>query len=216
VGFSVIAFPISKFSSYFFLAFASGLAIISLNEEGRIVHITFSKIKWILTILIMIGIITSYIRLNSEISYVKAIEYKNGRDYNHLVKELENVNSVLYPFDPSKQPIEYYRATGLYRLGKLNEALIHSIKSEKIAPNNPLVLHNTAAIYQSLKNYENAVIYYEHLHKIFPNYLGPQINLLTIYSETEQFEKGKELYDQLIKKDSLNPRLAPFKTKYSN
>ena len=216
VGFSFIAFPISKFSSYFFLAFASGLAIISVNEKGRIVHIAFSKIKWILTILIVIGIITSYIRLNSEISYVKAIEYKNGRDYNSLVKELESVNSVLYPFDASKQPIEYYRAIGFNRLGKLEEALVHSIKSEKIAPNNPLVLHNTAAIYQSSKKYDNAIIYYEQMHKIFPNYLSAQINLLDIYSETEQFEKGKKLFNELIKKDSLNPRIISFKSKYSN
>jgi O-antigen ligase len=216
VGFSFIAFPMSKFSSYFFLAFASGLAIISVKEEGRIVHISFNKIKWILAILIVFGIITSYIRLSSELSYVKAIEYKNGKDYNSLVKELENVNSVLYPFDASKQPIEYYRAIGFYRLGKLDEAMTHSIKSEKAAPYNPLVLHNTAAIYQSSKKYDNAIIYYEQMHKIFPNYLSSQINLLGIYSETEQFEKGKQLFNELIKKDALNPRIISFKSKYSN
>jgi O-antigen ligase len=216
VGFSLIAFPISKFSSYFFLAFASGLAIISANEKRRIVHISFNKIKWILATLIVIGIFTSYIRLNSELSYIKALEYKNGRDYNSMSKELENVNAVLYPFDASKQPIEYYRATSFYRLGKLDEALVHAIKSEKAAPNNPLVLHNIAAIYQSSKNYDNATVYYEQIHKIFPNYISPLINLLNIYSETEQFEKGKQLFNELIKKDSLNPRIASFKSKYSN
>jgi len=164
----------------------------------------------------VIGIVTSYIRLNSELSYIKALEYKNGRDYNSMSKELENVNTVLYPLDASKQPIEYYRATSLYRLGKLDEALIHSIKSEKAAPNNPLVLHNIAAIYQSSKKYHKAEVYYEHIQKIFPNYISPQINLLNIYSVTEQFAKGKQLFNELIKKDSLNPHLASFKSKYSN
>ncbi len=215
IGFSFIAFPISKFSSYFFLAFASGLAIISASDKGRIVHISFSKTKWTLAILIVIGIVTSYIRLNSELSYIKALEYKNGREYKSMSKELENVNSVLYPFDASKQPIEYYSAISFNRLGKLDEAIIHAIKSEKIAPNNPLVLHNIAAIYQSSKKYDKAEVYYKHIQKIFPNYISPQVNLLNIYSETEQFEKGKQLFNELIKKDSLNPHLATFKSKYS-
>ena len=48
-----------------------------------------------------------------------------------MLNEVENVNSVLYPFDPSKQPIEFYTATAFYHLGKLDEALIHSIQSRK-------------------------------------------------------------------------------------
>lgn len=50
----------------------------------------------------------------------------------------------------------------------------------------------------------------------FPNYIDPQINLLIIYSETAQLQKGKQLYDELMKKDSHNPRLTQFKSKYSN
>jgi O-antigen ligase len=216
IGFSFIAFPMNKFSSYFFLAFASGLAIFSADEKGRIVHISFNKIKLILVILIVIGIFTSYIRLNSELSYIKAIEYRNGSNYKSMLGELENVNSIFYPFDPSKQPIEFYRAIGYYHLGKLDQALIHSIKSEKVAPNNPLVLHNTAAIYQSSKKYDKAVIYYERMRTLFTNYIDPQINLLIIYSEIAPFEQSKQLFDELMKKDSLNPRLAQFKTKFSN
>lgn len=216
IGFSFIAFPLSKFSSYFFLAFAAGLSLNSLDKNGRAIQIPLLFLKYFLIILFVIGIITSYLRLSSELSYIKAIEYKNGGDYNNMLKELENVNSVLYPFDPSKQPIEFYRATALYRLGKLDDALIHSIKSEKVAPNNPLVLHNTAAIYQTAKKYDKAIIYYERIQKVFPNYIDPQINLLLIYSETASFEKGKQLFEELIKKDSLNPRLAAFQSKYYN
>jgi hypothetical protein len=51
---------------------------------------------------------------------------------------------------------------------------------------------------------------------MFPNYIDPQINLLIIYSETDQIEAGKNLFNTLIKKDSLNPRLPQFKSKYSS
>ncbi|MBE0538760.1 MAG: O-antigen ligase family protein [Ignavibacterium sp.] len=216
VGFSFVAFPFSKFSSYFFLAFAAGLSLVTVNNKTKVVSLSSNQLKYFLIILIAIGIITSYLRLISELSYVKAIEYKNGGDYKNMLTELENVNSILYPLDPSKQPVEFYRATALYRLNRLDQALIHSINSEKIAPFNPLVLHNTAAIYQSSKKFDNAIIYYEKMRELFPNYIDPQINLLIIYSETSQSKKAQQLFDELIKKDSLNPRLIPFKSKYSN
>lgn len=216
IGFSLIAFPMGKFSSYFLLAFACGLSLVPVNNSIKRFLISSTHLKYILAVIIAIGIVTSYIRLESELSYIKAIEYKNGGDYNSMQKELEGVNPVLYPFDPSKQPTEFYTATAFYYLGKFDQALIHSIQAEKIAPNNPLVLHNTGGIYQSQRKYDNAVIYYEQMRKKFPNYIDPQINLLIIYSETMHFEKAKLLYDELIKKDSLNPRLTAFKSKYSN
>lgn len=215
VGFGFISFPMSKFSSYFILAFSAGLALNSLNTKNRNLQISVLQLKYFVLLLLCIGIITSYERLTSELKYLMAIEYKNVGDYNNMVKQLESINTVLYPFDPSKQPIEFYTSTSLYHLRKLDEALVHSIKAEKIAPNNPLVLHNTAGIYQSQKKYDKAIIYYRNLQKQFPNYMDPQINLLIIYSETNQVEEGKNLFQSLIEKDSLNPRLNQFKSKYS-
>lgn len=216
IGFSFIAFPMSKFSSYFFLAFATGLALNIPDKKEKAFQISSLQIKYFLIVLFVIGIVTSYIRINSEIAFIKAMEYKNGGDYKSMLSELENVNTVLYPFDATKQPIEFYTATAFYRLNKLDEALIHSIKAEKLAPNNPLVLHNTGGIFQSQKKYDKAIIIYEKMRKSFPNYLDPQINLLYIYSEISPLDKGKQLYNELMKKDSLNPRLNEFKSQYSN
>jgi len=216
VGFSLIAFPMSKFSSYFFLSIAGGLALSINNGKLKVIKFSFRQISYILVILFVIGIFTSYIRLNSELSYIEAIKYKNGGDYANMVKEIKNVNQLLYPYDVSKQPVEYYTSIAYYRLKKYDEALVHALNSEKLSPNNPLVLHNIAAIYQSSKRYKEAISYYRRMQKQFPNYIDPQINLLIIYSETDQIEEGKNLFNTLIKKDSLNPRLTPFKSKYSN
>jgi O-antigen ligase len=216
IGFSLIAFPMSKFSSYFFLSIAGGLALSINNGKVKVIKFSFRQISYVLIILFVIGIFTSYIRLKAELSYIKAIEYKNGGDYVNMVKEIENVNKVLYPYDPTKQPVEYYTSMGYYRLRKYDKALIHALEAEKLSPNNPLVLHNTAGIYQSSKKYDKAVIRYKKMQKLFPNYIDPQINLLIIYSETDQIEEGKNLFNTLVKKDSLNPRLTPFKSKYSD
>ncbi len=216
IGFSIIAFPMSKFLSYFILSMACGLSLLSYNKKTRVIKFTSIQITSTLILLLVVGLFTSYIRLNSELSYIKAIEYKNGGDYSNMVKQLEDVNKVLFPYDVTKQPVEYYTSMGYYRLRKLDEALVHALEAEKLSPNNPLVLHNTAAIYQSSKKYNEATFYYHRMQKLFPNYIDPQINLLIIYSETLPFEKSKLLFDELMKKDSLNPRLSPFKSKYSN
>jgi len=211
IGFSLIAFPMSKMSSYFLFAIASGLALLTNNERVKAIKFSSTHISYVLIIFFVLGVFTSYIRLSSELNYIKAMKYKNGGDYANMVEEIENVNRVLYPYDPTKQPVEYYTSTGYYRLRKLDEALAHSLNAEKLSPYNPLVLHNTAGIYQSSKKYDNAIIYYKKMQKLFPNYIDPQINLLIIYSETDQIEVGNNLFDALIKKDSLNPRLTPFK-----
>jgi O-antigen ligase len=216
VGFSLIAFPMSKFSSYFFFAIAAGLALNAIKEKGKVIKLNSNYLKILLGFLIVAGIFTSYIRLNSELSYIKVIEFKNGGDYTSMVKEIKNVNQILYPYDVSKQPVEYYASMGYYRLRKYDEALIHALNSEKLSPYNPLVLHNTAAIYQSSKKYDEATSIYRRMQKLFPNYIDPQINLLIIYSERLPFEQSKRLFEELIKKDSLNPRLTQFKSKYSN
>jgi O-antigen ligase len=216
IGFSFISFPMSKFSSYFFLSVAGGLALSTYNKKEAGINFSSIQITTLLTALLLAGLVTSYIRLNSELSYIKAIEYKNGGNYADMVNQLKNVNNILYPYDVTRQPVEYYTSIGYYRLRKLDEALIHSLNAEKLSSYNPLVLHNTAGIYQSSKKYDKAVIRYKKMQKLFPNYIDPQINLLIIYSETDQIESGKNLFNELIKKDSLNPRLTPFKSKYSN
>lgn len=215
IGFSFISFPISKFSSYFLLSVAGGLALFSINEKLKVINFSSKQIYYVLIVFLILGIVTSYVRLNSELSFIKAIEYKNGGDFSNMVIEIENVNKVLYPYDPTKQPVDYYTSMGYYRQRKLDMALTSSLKAEILSPNNPLVLHNTAGIYQSLKKYDKATNHYKKMQQLFPNYIDPQINLLIIYSETDQIEAGKNLYNKLIKKDSLNPRLIPFKSKYS-
>jgi O-antigen ligase len=216
IGFSFIAFPMSKFSSYILLSVAGGLALSSNYEKLKVINFSSKQISYILIALLVLGIVTSYVRLNSELSFIKAIEYKNGGDYSNMVLEIENVNKVLYPYDPTKQPVEYYTSIGYYRLRKLDDALTHSLDAERLSPYNPLILHNTAGIYQSSKKYDKATSYYVRMQKLFPSYLDPQINLLIIYSEIEPIEKGKQLFKELVKKDSLNPRLIPLKSKYSN
>lgn len=211
---SFISFPMHKFSSYFLFSIAAGMSLISSGNKQNVLKINYEKSRKILFGFVVLGIITSFIRLSSDLSYIKSIEFKNGGDYKNMLTELNRINLILYPIDPTKQPIDYHLAYAYYRQGDLHSALKHSQRSEKIAPFNPYVLHLTAGIFQSLKQYPNAVTYYQKIKKLFPNYIDPQINLLIIYAETKENEKALKLYNDLISKAPNNSRLTSLKSRY--
>ena len=214
IAMSFISFPMHKFSSYFFLSVSAGAALLTNQDKTTSIGFQSIRIRFVFISLFIVGIITSYIRLTSELSYIKAIEYRNGGDYKNMLVNLEEINLMLFPLEPTKQPVEYHLATANYRQRNFKKALQHSLSSEKLAPYNPMVLHITAGIYQSSREYGKAIVYYENMRKYFPNYIDPQVNLLIIYADQKDFEKAKYLYNELVEKSPENKRLLEIKSKY--
>ena len=214
-AYSLVAFPNHKFSSYFLAAVAGGAALIVTGEEGKhSFSVKFTHLKWMLIVIIIIGGITSYIRLRSELSYGEAIYLKERRQYPFMLQKLEDVSTILYPLDPSKQPVDYYRGIANYYLGRHSEALKNNLSALELAPFNPIIMRNIAGLYQVMGNLKNAIEQYESVRKYFPNYIDAQINLLFLYSQTGQMKEGKELFDELMKKSPNNPRLLEYKNKF--
>jgi tetratricopeptide (TPR) repeat protein len=121
---------------------------------------------------------------------------------------------MFYPFDASKQPINYYRGIANSYLGRYSEALINNLSAKELAPFNPIIMRNIASSYYSMKNFTKAIEQSEKVKKYFPNYITPQINLLDFYSDTGQREKEESLFFELVKKSPDNPRLLPYKEKF--
>jgi tetratricopeptide (TPR) repeat protein len=88
------------------------------------------------------------------------------------------------------------------------------LSAQELAPFNPLIVRNVAGLYQRVGNKKESVKHYEQIRKYFPNYIDAQINLLYLYSELNQSEKEKVLFDELIKKSPDNPRLLEYKNKF--
>jgi len=74
-------------------------------------------------------------------------------------------------------------------------------------------MQNVAASYKAMGNLQSAIEQYEKVHKNFPNYINPQINLLELYFESGETEKAKVLFYELNKKSPDNSRLLEFKSK---
>lgn len=216
-AYSLVAFPNHKFSSFFLACIVAGTVLIELKERGNsYFKIKFNYLKWVLLVFIIIGGITSYVRLKSEINFGEAMFLKGRAKYLMMYERLEKISEILYPFDSSKQPIDYYRGIANSFLRNYPEALKNNLSGQELAPFNPTIMRNIASNYYLMKNYEKAIEQLEKIKKNFPNYKAPQFNLLELYTETGLNIKADSLYFELKKKAPDDPLLHQYEIKYKS
>ena len=213
-AYSLVAFPNHKFASFFLACVVAGTVLIDFEERGNSsFKFKFNYLKFSLLFLIIIGGVTSYVRLKSEIYFGEAIYLKERSQYLMMYERLEKISEIFYPFDASKQPIDYYRGIANSFLRNYPEALKNNLSGQELAPYNPTIMRNIASNYYLMKNYEKAIEQLEKVKKNFPNYIAPQFNLLDLYSETGQSKKADSLYLELKKKAPDDPHLHQYEHK---
>lgn len=214
-AFSFVSFPNHKFASYFHAAVAAGVALVSLDVKNiKPVNVNLNYLKWILLAIILLGGSVSYIKLKSELSYGQAIYLKERRQYPLMLQKLEDVSEIFYPLDAAKQPVDYYRGIANSYMGRQSEALMNNLSAKGLAPFNPIIMRNVAASYKESGDLKNAISHYEKVREHFPNYVNAQVNLVLLYVESNQIEKAKMLFDELIQKSPDNPRLLELRNKF--
>ena len=215
-AYSLVAFPNHKFASYFLCCVIAGTALLKLNEtESNSISLNFNYLKWGLLISLILGGVTSYIKIRSEFSFGEAMFLKTRSQYPMMFEKLGNVSEIFYPYDTSKQPVDYYRGIANSFMGKFPEALKDNLSGKELAPYNPTIMRNIASSYYSMKKYDKTIEQLEKIKTIFPNYIAPQYNLLEMYVETKQEEKAISLYSELEKKVPESPVLLEFQKRYN-
>lgn len=212
--FSLVSFPNYKFASFFHVALVCGITLVVPSEKERnTLRLNYVYLKVIFTFVLILGVIISYIKLKSELSYGQAIYLKDRRQYLLMSQKLDEVSDVLYPLDASKQPIEYYRGIANSYLSRHSEALKNNLTGLKLAPFNPILMRNVAASYQAKGDLKSSIVQFEKVKKFFPNYLSAQFKLLSLYLDTGQDEKAEMLYKELNEKSPGNPALNEFQNR---
>jgi len=214
--FSLVAFPFYKFSSSFFVAFGIGVAVTSLSRNSlKNIELRQFHLKTTFLVLLITGIITSIIRLKSEIEYIKSIQLLRAGMYAQVIFQLDKVQDIFFPYDASKQPVDYYRGVVYSYVRNYQASLECNLKALKLAPFNPLILNNVATSYHSLGNTGEAISRFESLKKLFPDYIDPQIKLVYLYNANKQENKGGELLNELLEKYPENQILLELKKQAS-
>lgn len=91
----------------------------------------------------------------------------------------------------------------LRKAGKVNEAIEKYKTALEIAPELPSVFQELAETYESNKNFDQALIYYQHLAKIKPKSSMTQLKLAKIMVRQEKIEEAIAIYQQAI---ALKPK----------
>jgi len=157
-AYSLVAFPNHKFASYFLACVVAGVALINLdNDERKLLKFKLVNLSWLLLLFVLIGGSTSYIKLISELNYGEAIYLKQRAQFPLMYERLQRISEIFYPFDTSKQPINYYRGIANSYLGNYPAALENNLSGQQLAPYNPILMRNIASSYFGMKKYNEAI-----------------------------------------------------------
>ena len=187
--------------------------IVDKDKAKNLFNLKLRNLKWILAGLLILGGITSYIKLRSELNYRESIFFKERKEYSLMLNKLDLVSDIFYPFDGSKQPVDYYRGIANYYLRNYKENLSIVLHAGELAPYNPIILNNIGAAYEAMNDFERAIKNLEKVKIYFPNYIKPQFNLLRLYHSTGKKDKANVLLEELITKLPDNSSLLKFKNR---
>ncbi len=214
VIFSLVAFPLYKLSSHFLLSVCTGVALVGINDtEKKNILIKFKHLKIVFIVTLGIVIITSFIKLKSELNYIDALDFMYRKSFAQMNKKLNEVSKLLYPYNPPKQPVDYYRGVVSSFTKNFPEALKYYLNAEKLAPFSPVIMNSIATTYRDMGNTAEAIYRFEKLKVLFAEYSDPQIKLLYLYVAESQESKGKMLLTELISKFPDNSNLLNIKKK---
>jgi tetratricopeptide (TPR) repeat protein len=213
--FSLVSFPAYKFSSFFLFSVSVGIALLGVKEDqNKNLLLKFSHLKIFLLVCLIAAFVISFIKLRSEMNFVNALQFLNAKMYLQMNERLNSVSSILYPYDPSKQPVDYYRGIASSYLNNKSQTLRDNLHALELAPFSPVIMNNVASSYHTTGNTQEAISQFEKMKDIFPDYTDPQIKLLYIYTGVKQLEKGKALLNELLTKFPDDPNLRQIQMQY--
>ncbi len=163
---------------------------------------TFYKNRLLLGISFVLLLNAGYVyqRIEGEKHYSAAMAYKFDSKYAEMLEVLDRIVLWAYPLDPSEIPIQYYQGVGTFHLAQYKEANDYFDEALALKPHFATILLNQASALYKAGKVEEAIIAYEAMKEQFPNYIEPQLNLIAIYTNEEEWEKGADLLKSISRK----------------
>jgi len=205
VGISVtmlFSFPKDNFLTMLVFSICMGLGysgIITFNRFNR-VQIRLKLLMLIIGVLMLITAISfnAISRLNEK-EYLEAMELKAQGKYSEMLQKLDKVSDFYYPVDMNKMPVDYYRGVAYFELKQYDKAVEKFLSARKYLEYYPTLMNNEASALYMTGKYKEAEEKYLEVKRLFPNYIEPQINLLSLYANQKRIAAAKSLIDELDK-----------------
>jgi tetratricopeptide (TPR) repeat protein len=129
--------------------------------------------------------------------YIAAINLKMQGNYKEMISELDKIPEWIYPVDMNKMPVSFYRGAGNFELGNYEEALKDFRRAREYSRYYPTIIMNEASACYATGRNDEAINILNELKTIAPNYIEPQINLLSIYANLRMDNESKELISEI-------------------
>jgi len=211
VGFSVTSF--FNFTreniwamSLFMLCLGMGYGKYVILRFRKVENITAlinynKKVRYLLygAVIILISgfIILKIYHYSVEKRYIAAINLKMHGNYKEMISELDKIPEWIYPVDMNKMPVSFYRGAGNFELGNYEESLKDFRRAREYSKYYPTIMMNEASACYATGRNEEAINILKELKTIAPNYIEPQINLLSIYANLKMDNELKELISEI-------------------
>jgi tetratricopeptide (TPR) repeat protein len=184
------------YGKYLFLRFRGFENLIAFINNNQKVKFTLYA-----SVIFLIGglIILKIYHYSIEKRYVAAINLKMQGNYKEMISVLDRIPEWIYPVDMNKTPVSFYRGTGNFELGNYDEALKDFRKARKYSKYYPTIMMNEASACYATERYEEAINILKELKTIAPNFIEPQINLLSIYANMKMNDEVKTLINEIDK-----------------
>ena len=211
---SLFSFPKNNTSAMILFFLAIGLAnsaytTADTDNKGQL-KINFKLLSLMLSFVILVTIPYNFLRYEYEKDYISAMKDKASNNYSAMNEKLENILEEIYPADPNRMPLSYYKGVGYYQTKKYEKALYNFQSALSLSPFIPNILSNKAAALYALNETEKAETLLLNIKRMFPNYIEPQINLLAIYSNAERDSLAKKLIAELDNRNLQNEKIKNF------
>ena len=198
---SLFSFPKDNTSVMILFFLAIGLAnstytFHNAGNKGQL-KINFKLLSLVLSLIILVTVPYNLLRYKYEKNYLSAMFDKAEGRYSNMNEKLENIANEIYPTEPNKMPLSYYKGVGFFQEEKYEMALENFQDALDITPYVPQILSNTATSFYMLNDVENAESVLLDLKQTFPNYIEPQVNLLAIYTNTGKDSLATSLINEL-------------------
>jgi tetratricopeptide (TPR) repeat protein len=156
-------------------------------------------------IFLSVGVWFKFMSYLNEREYLDAMQLKAQGKYGEMLEKLGGVSNFYYPVDMNKMPVDYYRGVGFFELKQYDKALEKFRNAREFMRYYPTIMNNEASALYMTGNIKKAEERYLEIKKLFPNYIEPQINLLTLYTNQKQTTEANNLITELSNK-SINLR----------
>lgn len=204
-GYFIIAlvdFPLERIEHQVLLllifSFITGLYYknFKIEESSKKIIVKLPLLSLLLFVPVLFSFICSFARFSGEYYSRKLHEAHLNSNWALMVLEADRAHNFLYTMDPTSAPVNWYKGVALFYSGKIDEAE----KSFEIAysehPYNIHVLNNLASCYESKRDHEKAIEFYNKALCITPSFDEAILNLAAVYYNMRDFEKAYLTIDQ--------------------